>query len=539
MAVRSIIQTKHLNLKSIGAFANALPEFVEIPSNTKSLVDRAFNASIVEGQTNLKYWKDFRVEVLNKKPKYTPREFARLKWALTRSTKDFDETYLGRPVLHDWLDTEAKEMLSHMTAIELISTIGAYGSTVNDEFYETAAQLLVKELQAEENLDVISVAPYVVSNSFRHESKIIPIKIIPKQQEISVKFLEAITPLVLNRLTEFSDDQLATICGGIAGSNAPVKLRNRIHALTDSIEEEILTRRMNRMSITQMVDVVKGFTNVNLGTEKLFSNLRGKLLEKGDDLDFDSALDLGCSLSLREPISNDLQKKINSKIPITPEMKKRYLQKMSTYLFNVNSKDERMLKAYTNYIESLKYVSEYDYQYVRKMKFHIGKSFPKLLSDEFIEKYEKKGFLFMGPRLIEDIDEYQCVYMDRFKNWVTSHLRYKAAAPYLYSNHESLQCAIMPQKVALFCAFPDFWLKGKYEYDDRLVKEPKLKYEFTNEFEIKCRWLELLGWKVAKLNYHDLAENVESWQERDQFLIKYLSNLGVPAPQPPATPGSH
>lgn len=532
MAARSLVQHKPRNLKSLGAFYKALPEFSEIQTGTKSYVDKAFNASIIEGQTNLKYWKDFRTELLAKKPTLTPREFARLKFALTHSTQELEETYLGRPVLHDWIDQQTEKMLPFMTSIELVSTLSSFGKLSSPEFYEKTVNLLITEMKQEEDLDVISIAPYVVSNSYRDPLPPHPVRIDPKQQEIAVKFLQEMTPKILDRLTEFSDDQLSSICGGIAGSQASVKLRAKIHLLADSIEQEILIRRLNRFNITNLVDVVKGFANVNLGSEKLFENLRGKILEKGQDLDFDTAIDLGSSLSLREPISKELQKIINSKLSIKTDMKKKYLQKLSIYLFNTQSKDETLLRSYVDYIENLKYVNILDYQHVRKMKYHIEKVNIKLINEDYGEKLEEKGYLFIGQRLCEHNPEVESKYFDKMRNWINCHLKYKCAHNYLFENHETMQFGFMPQKVALMTAFPDFSLRGKYVYDDRLVKDPKYKYQTTHEFEMKCRWLELLGFKVAKLNYHDLVENMETWQDRDQLLIGCLSNMGIPPPEP-------
>jgi hypothetical protein len=85
----------------------------------------------------------------------------------------------------------------------------------------------------------------------------------------------------------------------------------------------------------------------------------------------------------------------------------------------------------------------------------------------------------------------------------------------------------MPEKVALNVAFPVYGLAGKFEYDYRLLKQPKLEYKIQNGFLSRGKLLRLAGFSVYDINYYDMMENVETKEERRAILRSLLEPHGI------------
>lgn len=100
-ATFTYINHKFNNLSSLSLLRSTLPEFFEIPQNTKSLIDKAFFDSIVTAERNVKHWKDFRINLLNSTAHFTPREIARLKFSLSHNSTSLKPVLLGRETMHN------------------------------------------------------------------------------------------------------------------------------------------------------------------------------------------------------------------------------------------------------------------------------------------------------------------------------------------------------------------------------------------------------------------------------------------------------
>ena len=85
----------------------------------------------------------------------------------------------------------------------------------------------------------------------------------------------------------------------------------------------------------------------------------------------------------------------------------------------------------------------------------------------------------------------------------------------------------MPQKIGIMLAMPKLHLIGKWEEDFRIVKEPQRKFKIANGFEIRCKWLELLGFKIIRMNYQEVSENSKTKNDRDKKFLEFLKPLGI------------
>ena len=87
--------------------------------------------------------------------------------------------------------------------------------------------------------------------------------------------------------------------------------------------------------------------------------------------------------------------------------------------------------------------------------------------------------------------------------------------------------AWMPQRIGLMVALPQFHLIGKWEEDNRIIKDSKRKFKISNSFELKCKWLELLGFNIIRMNYQEVTESNEPREVRDKKLLDLLKPLNI------------
>ena len=78
-------------INTTAAFDEILPEFSQCKEHVgkDKFADTAFKSSLLDGETDLKYWKTFRVNFMAKDVRMTPREISRMKFALTHSGVNF------------------------------------------------------------------------------------------------------------------------------------------------------------------------------------------------------------------------------------------------------------------------------------------------------------------------------------------------------------------------------------------------------------------------------------------------------------------
>lgn len=524
MASRVVVPHKASRLKSLQTFYSLLPEFSEAPKTVVSLADKAFDKSIIQGVTDVRAWKPIRDEALALNPRLTPRELARFKFSVSYTSPLLLNTCLGRPALHQWLDTKAKEMLPHMNSLELVSVLLGYGSNVTLDFYEEIMNSLYKEILQENDLNTLAMSLYAVCNSYNPTVVSIPATKDPKHSLLCSRFVSIVSPKLIDRITEFSDDQFATICAGIGGNGVNFEDIPVAYPLVDAIETEVINRRGKRMAIENLVDVASGFFNSNLGSEDLAKLLTGKIMEKKKELNYFTGVDYALSLSQREVCNKDLLFTVNTLIKNNIETQD--FLKITKYIINTECKDEDLIKKLITCINSYKFFHKSHYYDLKKLQYYLNKHLSHLVPQEFVDKVEFCGYEFIATKFLDNNLEVNTSYYKEFNNWML-YLNQSCLGPYVYSNHDWFHWAWMPQKVAIMLAMPKFHLVGKWEEDHRIIKEPKRKFKISNGFETRCKWLEMLGFKVIRINYQDLAENAVSKAQRDSNMTEFLKQLGI------------
>ena len=524
MVARSIIHHKSSKLKSLNVFYKLLPEFSEVPISSKSVVDKAFEKSIVNSVSDVKEWRPIREEALKSQSLLTPRELARFKFSLCHQSPDLHKAFLGRPALHDYLGSKAKQMLPHMNALELISVISAFSNTSPPDFYEESLNFLCNEIKETEDLDTLAMSVYAVCNHYNHTSISLPMVKGLKHSELSGKFIHIVSPKLIDKITEFSDDQFATICAGVGRASVTGFHIEVAYPLMRAVESEVLSRRAKRMSLDNLIDVGSGFFNNNLGSNSLAETINGRVLELKDKIGYLAGVDYALSISERQVCSPEIIKIVNEKI------KSNYnpndYMRISNFIFNTQCKDPELIKLHLLNLAQLKTYQPTEYFELKKLKYYAQKHFKDLVPDEFIEKLESSGYLFNAENFYAKDVESRSIFYYKFNQWF-KFLHFNCKGPYVYENHDIMHWAWMPQKVALMLAMPKFHLIGEWEEDERIVKEPKRKFKIANSFEIRCKWLELLGFMVIRANYQEISENSVSKVERDKEMIQTLKKLKV------------
>jgi hypothetical protein len=506
----------------------ALPEFFEV-SAPQGLVDRAFHDSIVAKNTDMKHWKAFREEFLAQHLRLTPREISRLKFALSRKGNDLSlAANFGRTPLHSKLEEDVRQYLPHMTAQELLSVMFGFSRTGKLPLYEAAYERLKEEIKEETSLDVLAIAPYVVAKSIPWTKRT---EHWYPHTAHNLDFVATVTPMLLNRLTEFSSNQLATICSGLSTMDLNPKRRLEAEELVSSIETEILYRRVSTLSGENLVDVLKSFAAINLGSDQLFSAFREKLAQTLEEVDIDAAVDLAHALTSRELLGSDVLGRFNKRlVKEMSSVRRAYVGKLAEYLFYIQTTDKPLLESFVKFVEG-GLVPLSHYTKVRDLRLWIKGRHPSIVSPLFTQMAEKKEGVFWVENLVHERPEYKTKEFLTMQGILQNNLGYQCLKEYTYQNLFSTDFAFMPQKLALHLAQPDFHLVGKVEYDHRIVKEPAIKYKPKHSFKMKGEALKLYGWKVVDLNYHELMEN-QSREEREKLLKDTLTKHGVQPREP-------
>lgn len=526
MASRTIIQHNSSALKSLQVFYKLLPEFSESPKTLNSIVDKAFNISIMQGISDVKEWKPIRDEALQTQPQLTPRELARFKFSLCYRSPLLLDSYLGRPALHSWLESKAKSLLPHMTCLELISVLTAFSSTASAEFYTEALSCLHKEIATETDLSTLAMSVYTVFTYYNHPKAPIPTIKDPAHSVFCKTFIELISPVLIDKVTEFSDDQFATICAGLGKASIEFSSIDAIYPLTDALQSDLLHRRVKRMTLDNLVDVASGFFYNNLGSDELYKGILGKVMEKRKEFNYNNAVDFAMAISQREICNKEILNITNGLIK--QNMGSEDYVKISKYAVSTECKDEEILKKLVENTTK-KNMPDYEYQDIKKLQYYLNRFYKNLVTDEFIERLEKTGYLFNGGRYKTHSTEINTKQFKEFERWL-QFLDQPIIGPYSYSNHDYFHWAWMPQKIGLMLAMPKYHLIGKWEVDTRIIKEPKRHYKIANSFEIRCKWLELLDFKVIRMNYQEVSENANSKTERDKNFLDFIKPLLNPQP---------
>mmetsp|Transcript_25634 Transcript_25634/g.44859 ORF Transcript_25634/g.44859 Transcript_25634/m.44859 type:complete len:528 (+) Transcript_25634:819-2402(+) len=520
---RRIGQRLH-QLYSLDTLARALPEFFEV-SAPQGLVDKAFHDSFVAKNDDMRHWKAFRTEYLAQQPRLTPRELARLKFALSHRGED-QTSYAnyGRSLFHSKLEEEVRQFLPHMTAHELLSVMLGFSANRRPALYNDAFARLKEEIKGEENLEILALAPYVVARFAPAPKK--PHEEWYPNTSTNLDFADVVTPLLINRLTEFSVSQLATICSGLSSMKLHPKMRTGVAELVTSIEEEILYRRVNTLSGENLVDVLKCFADVNLGSDQIFSAFSGKLAQTLEEVDIDAALDLAHSLVSREMLPNEILGRFNKRLlKDMLQLRPSYVGKLAEYLFFIQTNDRPLLSSFVKYIEGVP-VSSLHYAKVRNLKVWMEAKHSSIFTPLFHQNADKRRDKFWANDLVDYNPEYKTKEFETFTGILGQGLRYRFMKRYVYENIWYTDNAFMPEKVGINLAQPDFHLIGNVVYDHRIVKEPAYRYRPKHSFKMKGEALKLFGWKVIEFNYHELLENTNR-VDREKLIKDTLSKHGI------------
>jgi hypothetical protein len=520
----SLLLHKTAKLKSLSTFNKTLPEFSEVPSKIVSVVDKAFHKSLVSNVTDVKEWKPIRDEALNKQPQLTPRELARFKFSLCYRGERLVESYLGRPALHQWLDEKALNMLPHMNSIELFSLLTGYSSTMNEKFYVKLMNHLVSETKCEEDLNVLATGMYVVNSFYPVDKTLTPLVKSHVPETMIQQVSQVLVNRLLDRVTELTDDQFATICSGISRVGLGYKHIETLYPLTDALQEDLMHRRINRMSFENLIDVTSGFFWSNLAQDNIAKPLVEKILEKKEMLSYDNGFEVVQAINARQPCPEVLVKKVNELIK--DGMASEDYMRITDYIFNTQCKDEELISKHLKFSLKNKPFPVHHFEALKKHQYYLKKYFKHLINDDFTEALARTGYLFDGQRLFKNTEIYENEHFLQVKTWIKT-LGFENICQHLHNGHEIIDFAIKPQMVAIQVALPKYHLIGKWEEDTRIIKEPKRKFKIANHFDNKSRWLELLGFKVIRLNYQEMSENAETKGERDKNFMDFLKPLGI------------
>lgn len=513
-------------LYSLDTMNSALPEFFEV-APPERLVNKAFHDSFVEKITDMKHWKSFRTKFLDlaQNERNPPRELARLKFALTHKGDDLMEpANYGRRTLQDYLDQEVQSYIRYMTTQELLSVMFGFSRNRKPDIYLEAFERLKVEIMKEPNLDVLSVAPYIVARSA--PGKLMASPWYPNT-DLNLDLLATVTPLLINRMTEFSSGQLATICSGLNTMNLHPKRRTGAEELVSAIEAEILYRRVETLSGENLAEVLKSFANVNLGTDQLFAAFSDKLPSTLEEIDIDAAVDLAHSLVSREMLPSEVLARFNKRL--TKDMasvRRSYVGKLAEYLFFIQTNDRPLLSNFVKFVEAAPVPLAY-YTQVRHLKLWMEPKHSALLTPLFLQNADKYSNKFWIEKCTEGNPEFKTKEFETFFRILSRNLQYRSVKAFGYENLWYTDYAFMPQKVGINLAQPDFHLIGNVVFDTRFVKEPALRYRPKHSFKMKGEALKLFGWKVVEFNYHDLMENCASREERERLIKEALTKVGI------------
>lgn len=412
-----------------------------------------------------------------------------------------------------------------MNTIELLSSFAAFSPVAKTELCGILTNYLTKEMCNERDLGVLASIPYIIGSYMGKQRISYPeMPDYTRVREI-VQILVKVGELLAPRITELTDDQFALLCGGLASCELPVSGALAITSFVDCVEEEYLVRRVNRGGIENVIDVLRFLDKMNRG-EAVIRQISEIILGLKSSIDVSGAVDIGVLLSNMVKLPADLQSELN-KIIFQNIDNYNDIGNLATYLFNTFCQDKQLLRKYIEKIETLKYVHTKDYQAVRKLKTYIEIKYSDILTEEFTEKLDAKKYFYTARKLLESNEELKNDMITQGFTYIQSYLRFRCINSYLYSDYDYVHIAWMPEKLALQFALPHYHLLGKYTPDTRLWKDPPKTYCIRNDFHIKNKWLELLGWQTLSVNYHDLLENYPNKEARDEDIRNQLRSHNI------------
>ena len=528
-----LLQPKSHHLHSLAAFATPFPEFMSTSTQKDNLIDEAFKASFVDQISDLKYWKEFRSRFLAKAPVMSPREAARLKYALSyQGSEAVMYAHWGREDLSKRLEEDCVKNVKHMNAEELLSSLYGFRSLKHESLYTSLLSALHTEIQSTSDLNLLSIAPYIVSHSSINSQYLPKHKPKPDTSSRNLAFLETIQPLISTRITEFNDNQIAALCAGIANSNIEVEKRIKVKELMDGLERDVVNRRMERMSGSNLVDVTKAFVRMNWGTEELFEGIGKYAQAKLSSMSADELADLGYHLSLRSTLPSSFQSSLESHLlPCLSSVRPDFSPRLALYLFHSSSSNLPLLQSFTSLTEQRPAISLRKHYPYRIFKTYLECKYPQLVTDTLSEKIHGKSPAFDLNRMLVTYPRAETSVF-RLVGSLLGRLGFRMAAPYAYNNLGIIDFAKMPEKVGISLALPGYDLLGKYDTGTSLVKKEKRVFKISNECHMRSELLRMKGWKVLEWNSHDLVENLDSASAREQFVLSSLQSVDV-KPLPP------
>lgn len=531
-ALRQLKPKSH-HLHSLSGFSTPFPEFISASVHEGNLIDEAFKSSFIDEVQDLKYWKTYRERFLTNPPTLSPREAARLKYALNYKGKDgVKYAHWGRESMNKVLDDQCKAAVEHMNAQELLSSLYGFRSLKSESLYTALYAALNKEIKTVKDLNLLAIAPYIVSHSAINARYLPPTRAKTDTSERNLAFLEVIQDLCVDRITEFSDDQIAVLCAGLANAEIAPEKRLRMKGLLDAIEQDVVNRRVERMSAGNWVDVGKAFIRLNWGGEELFAGLRTQVETKLPSMEGDEIADLAYHLSTRADLPAAFQSSLEANLltrlsTVRPDFSPR----LALYLFHTLSSNSELLKSFITTVEEGAVLPLRKHYPFRVFKTFLEAKHPTLLTERFIEKTYGGAHAFDMRKWVPTYSRAETVQF-RLVSSQLGKLGFKMVGGYAYNNLAMVDFAKMPEQVAISLALPAYDLIGKYEADERLVKSSKREFKVNKAFSMRAELLRLKGWKVVEWNSHELAENMESASVREQFMLQSLAQAGL-KPQTP------
>ena len=532
-AALRLLKPKSHHLHSLSGFSTPFPEFISASAHKGNLIDEAFKSSFIDEVQDLKYWKTYRERFLAKPPTLSPREVARLKYALNYKGKDgVKYAHWGRDTMNEMLNSQCKAAVEHMNAQELLSSLYGFRSLKNESLYTALYTALNKEIRTVKDLNLLAVAPYIVSHSAINARYLSLTRVRTETSDRNLAFLEVIQDLCVDRITEFSDDQIAALCAGLANAEIAPEKRLRMKGLLDAIEQDVVNRRVERMSAGNWVDVCKAFVRLNWGGDELFAGLRKQVEGKLPTMEGDEIADLAYHLSVRADLPPAFQSSLEANLlPKLPSVRPDFSPRLALYLFHTLSSNSELLKSFITRVEEGAVMPLRKHYPFRVLRTFLEAKHPALISEQFIEKTYGKAHAFDLRKWVPVYTRTETVQF-RLVSSLLAKLGFKMVAGYAYNNLAMVDFAKMPEKVGISLALPAYDLVGKYEADERLVKSKKREFKANKAYSMRAELLRLKGWQVVEWNTHELAENMECAQAREQFMLQSLAQAGL-KPQTP------
>lgn len=255
--------------------------------------------------------------------------------------------------------------------------------------------------------------------------------------------IKLLAPRFTERTMEMTDDQFAVLAAGIANAGIPLARRLEIEELMDAMEADCLHRRVERMSLENLVDVTNAFVALNLGSDALFSAIWTRI-DKLGGLPVDSVLDWGNSLLGRDKINEDLIGKFTSEINGRfHELRVDYMGRLAEFIMRSLTKDEALLSNFVGLVEATG-VPISKYYRAQIAKTYIEKNFPDLMTTSFVEKCDHFAIKFLARRMIENCPEHQTMEYENILDLLFRDMQYKMMPQFVYNNDSYTDFGWMP-----------------------------------------------------------------------------------------------